>query len=273
MNKIDKLELKNIFKRLRYGDKDAVEILYNKYQKLVINISFSVVKDRNIAEEISQNVFLKIMQLPKEKLPSQNELSWLYSVVKNHSIEYLRKQHNELDISSIYNLEDKENEITKIIDRDSFNRLIDCLNDKEKEIVSLKIIANLSFKEIAIVLNMPIGTVQWKYYKAIHTLKIFISNLTMFVITFLLYIGSKETEIDYDSTIDNDFTGDSSIDSIIQGGISADSSTTGIQSNIIDADIKEIGLFSISSIFLVLTVVFGIILAKRQQKRHKKTSK
>lgn len=116
---------------------------------------------------------------------------------------------------------------------------------------------------------MSIGTVQWKYYKAIHTLKIFISNLTMFVITFLLYIDSKETEIDYDSTIDNDFTGDS----IIQGGISVDTDTTGIQLNIIDADIKEIGLFSISSIFLVLTVVFGIILAKRQQKRHKKTSK
>lgn len=148
------------------------------------------------------------MQLPKEKLPSQNELSWLYTVVKNHSIEYLRKQHKDLDISSIYNLEDKENEITKIIDRDSFNRLIDCLNDKEKEIVSLKILANLSFKEISKVLNMPIGTVQWKFYKAIHTLKIFISNLTMFVITFLLYIGSKETEINYNSTIDNDFTGE-----------------------------------------------------------------
>lgn len=213
------------------------------------------------------------MQLPKEKLPSQNELSWLYTVVKNHSIEYLRKQHKDLDISSIYNLEDKENEITKIIDRDSFNRLIDCLNDKEKEIVSLKILANLSFKEISKVLNIPIGTVQWKYYKAIHTLRIFISNLTMFVITFLFYIASKETEIDYNSTIDNDFTGDYSIDSIIPGGITVDSSATGIQSNIFDVDIKEIGLFSISSIFLVLTVVFGIILAKRQQKRSKKTSK
>ena len=81
------------------------------------------------------------MQLQKEKLPSHNELSWLYTVVKNHSIEYLRKQHNDLDISSIYNLEDEENEITKLIDRDSFNRLIDCLNDKEKEIVTLKIIS------------------------------------------------------------------------------------------------------------------------------------
>lgn len=268
MNKIDKLELKNIFERLKNGDKNAVEILYSKYQKLVINISFSIVKDRTVAEEISQSVFLKIMQLSKEKLPSQNELSWLYTVVKNHSIEYLRKQHNDLDINSIYNIEDEENEITKVIDRDSFNRLIDCLNDTEKEIVSLKILSNLSFKEIAMILNIPIGTVQWKYYKSINTLKIFISNLTMFIITFLLYVDSKKTEIDYNNTTNNNFVGGSSIDSIIQGGITADSYTTGIQSNI-----KELSLFSISSIFLVLTVVFGIILAKHQQKRHKKTSK
>lgn len=273
MNNIDKVELRNIFQKITCGEKEAIEDLYRKYQSLVTNIAFSIVKDKNLSEEICQNVFLKIMQLPKDKLPLKNESSWLYSVVKNYSIEYLRKQRSDVDISTIYNLEDKDNEINKIIDRDSFNRLIECLDVKEKEIVSLKILTNLSFREIGLLLEIPTGTIQWKYYKAIHTLKIFISNLTMFVITFLLYIAAKETEIDSDNKINNNYSGDTSIDSIIPGGITADSATTGIQSNIISLDVKEIGLFSISSIFLVLTIIFGIILAKRQQKRKKKTSK
>lgn len=273
MNKVDKEELHFIFERIKCGEKEAIEDLYHKYQSLVINISFSIVKDKNIAEEVSQNVFLKIMQLSLEKLPSQNELSWLYTVVKNCSIEYLRKQSNDLDINSIYNLEDQENEITKTIDKDSFNRLMDCLNDKEKEIVSLKVIANLSFREIGMVLNIPIGTVQWKYYKAIHTLKIFISNLTIFTITFLLYVGSKEKESEFDNNIHNNYPNHTSNDLIVPEVITADSSTTAIQSSVISTDIKQIGLFSISSIFLALTIIFGIILVKRQQKRHKKTSK
>ena len=95
----------------------------------------------------------------------------------------------------------------------------------------------------------------------------------MFIITFLLYVGTKKTEIDSDNTINNNYPGDTSIDSILPGGITTDSSSTGIQSNIIPADVKEIGLFSISSIFLILTIIFGIILAKCQQKRHKKSSK
>ena len=273
MNKINKVELHFIFEKIKSGENNALNELFDKYKNLIINIAFSIVKNCDIAEEIAQNIFLKIMQLPKDKLPSKNEASWLYSVVKNASIEYLRKQHNDLDISSIYNLEDKDNEINKIIDRDSFNRLINCLDDIEKEIVSLKSLANLSFREIGLALNMPTGTVQWKYYKAIHTLKIFISNLTMFIITFLVYIASKETEIDSENTINNDHTGHTSIDLIVTGEMAADSSTAGLQSDIVAKKVKKIGLFSISSIFLVLTIAFGIFLVKRQQKRHKKTSK
>ena len=102
MKDLNKVEIHNIFQKIKSGEKTAIEELYKKYQTLIINIAFSIVKDRNAAEEISQNVFLKIMQLPREKLPSKNESSWLYTVVKNYSIEYLRKQHNDIDITYIF---------------------------------------------------------------------------------------------------------------------------------------------------------------------------
>lgn len=265
---MNKDELHFIFQRIRSSDGTAMEELFQKYQKLIINISFSIVKNRDIAEEVSQNVFFKIMQLPKDKLPSKNESSWLYAVVKNQSIDYLRKQNDNIDISLIYNTEDDKSEINKIIDKDTFNTLIECLDDEEKEIITLKILADFSFREIGLMLDMPTGTVQWKYYKAVHTLKIFISNLTMFVVTFLLYVNSKGTESDYENIVKNEKPG-TSIDSVMPGGITTDSATINAQL----VDIKTIGLFSISSIFLVLTIIFGIILAKYQQKRYRKTSK
>lgn len=131
------------------------------------------------------------MQLSTDKLPTINELSWLYTVTKNQTIEYIRKQRDCVDIDALYDIANQESEIDEIIDIDSYNKIIDSLEDKEKEIISLKIFANFTFKEIGQMLGMPTGTVQWKYYKSMHTLKILLGNLSLFAITSILYVKSR----------------------------------------------------------------------------------
>lgn len=279
MNDLNKAEIHNIFQKIKNGNKEAIEELYAKYQKLVINISFSIVKDKDIAEEISQMTFFKIMQLPTEKLPNINELSWLYAITKNQTIDYLRKQHNDIDIDTLYDIPDNDNKINEIIDRDTYNRMIDGLEEKEKEIVSLKVLTNFTFKEIGLILDMPTATVQWKYYKSIHTLKILLSNLTLFIITTMLYIRSKNEfnveENDNGSMNIPKQDSYKSIDSISPSSIdsfTAESTTSSIQSTLFSNKV-EMSLFSVSAIFLILTIIFGIIFTKHQQKRHHKSSK
>ena len=274
MEKIKTKDLHQIFQKIISCDEMAIEELYKNYKELIINISFSIVKNRDLSEEIAQMVFMKIIKMDKSKLPTSNESSWIYTVTKNETIEYLRKQHNEIDIDDIYDIPNIKNEIDEIIDIDNFNTIIKCLDEKEKEIVSLKIISNFTFKEIAEILEIPIGTVQWKYYKAVHTLKIFISNLAMFVITFLIYIINAQTKNSFENMMEEDMVqdsidipndlGDIIIDSNISAGTKSESSL---------ANIKHLGLISVCSIFLILTIIFGIIFAKFQQKRKKKTSK
>ena len=279
MNDLNKAEIHNIFQKIKNGNKEAIEELYAKYQKLVINISFSIVKDKDIAEEISQIIFLKILQKPIENIPDSNELSWLYTITKNQTIDYLRKQHNDIDIDALYDIPDNDNKINEIIDRDTYNRMIDGLEEKEKEIVSLKVLTNFTFKEIGLILDMPTATVQWKYYKSIHTLKILLSNLALFIITTMLYIRSKnEFNVgENDNSSMNISKQDSYklIDSISPSSIdsfTAESTTSSIQSTLFSNKI-EMSLFSVSVIFLMLTIIFGIIFTKHQQKRHHKSSK
>jgi len=274
MNLIKNENLHNIFQKMILGDEKAIEELYKNYKNVVINIAFSIIKDKDSSEEISQMVFMKILKLEKSKLPTINEFSWIYTVTKNETIEYIRKQHNEIDLDAIYNIPNIQNEIDKTIDIEDFNRLIRCLDDVEKEIISLKIISNFTFKEISQILNIPIGTVQWRYYKAVHTLKIFIGNLLMFGITFLLYITSKENKNNFDDKIEHDAFEESMNNQINSGDIVIDSTTiSGNKSEMSITQIKEIGLGSICTIFLVLTIIWAIILIKFQQKRKKKTSK
>lgn len=276
MKDLEKEEIHNIFQKIKIGEKEAIEELYVKYQKIIISISYSIVKDFNIAEEISQMVFLKILQNSTEKIPNNNEASWLYTVTKNQTIDYIKKQHNNINIEDVYDIPDKDNKINEIIDMDNFNKMIAGLEVKEKEIISLRVLADFSFKEIGLMLNMPIATVQWKYYKSVHTLKLLISNLSMFIISLLLYINSKNKNEERISpknkTNEDNYKSFSNFEPSALDGYATQSETSTMQS-LLFSNKYELSLFSISAIFLILTIIFGIIFTKHQQKRHHKSSK
>ena len=264
MGNLNKKEIHDMFQRIKAGEKEGIEDLYVKYKDLIINISFSIVKDRNIAEEISQNVFLKILKIDKEVFPDNNELSWIYTITKNQTIDYLRKQHTNIDIDSIYEINDENNEIENIVEQDTYNKIIEGLEEKEREIISLKIISGMTFREIGEILEMPTTTVQWKYYKAMHTLELLLSNMALFIITTVIYIKRKNIDNEKQEDIANNETHENiKIDGITSDKIEI---TTSSQNATTSSYIKE-SLFGFSMIFLIFTIIFGIIFAKHQQKR------
>ena len=186
MSKINKKELKNIFNQIKKG----VEDLCSKYYKLIYGIAFSILKNKEDSEDAVQNFVTKLYSMDDKNLPKDKEATWLYTVAKNEALQILRKKKKELDIYSenIYEIENANDEIEKIIDKESFNKLISNLNNKEKEIVSLKIISDLSFSEISKLLEQPTSTIKWKYYRAVYKIKLLLENIAMLIITFSLGI-------------------------------------------------------------------------------------
>lgn len=292
MEKINVKELKELFIEIRHGNNMGFEKLYNRYNKLVYRIAFSILKNKQDTEDIVQIIFTKIYSIDKNKLPNRNEASWLYSITKNETINYLRGKNNNINIDSIYEIEDNNNEINRIIDQDNYNKLISKLNDKEKEIISLKVLSNLSFEEIGKVLNIPTGTIKWKYYKSIHTLRVLLSSLGMFVISFVSSIivfknGSKKSDLikeEVSDTEDNNLRENEEIEGSPteekKENSFSDDNKEQIQENvIIDVPVQNninyigIGFMGISSFFFIITIFFSIIFTKHQLKGRKKLSK
>ena len=259
-------------------------------------------KNKEDSEDVVQAVFSKIYTLSKDKLPLDNISTWIYSVTKNESISLFRKKKNTLDLDSIYEIADTDNEINNIVDQDSYNRLISRLNDKGKEVVSLKVLTNLTFDEIAKLLNESAGTVKWRYYKSIHTLKLLLSNLGMFIITFV--IGLKTITINKNkiqseqSTAPNNEADQEKEDSqnLTESVLQEETKNTDLEdvykeeNNIKQEETKEeiqvpvdnqdnninyydIGIIAISGIFLLFTIIFLINFIKHQLKRKVKASK
>lgn len=279
MVKINEKELKEVFDGIRNKNQTSFEELYSKYNKLVYGIAFSILKNRQDAEDVVQTVFAKIYDIDKNKLPTDKEASWLYTTTKNEAITLLRKRNNHLELECIYEIEDENNEISEIISQDSYNRLISKLNDKEKEIVSLKILANLSFNEISNLLNEPTGTIKWRYYKSINSLKLLLSNLGMFIITFIIgmetLLSNKKSSLEM--TEDEAVVEDNSankLESAEQESLREDLFNTtdkveGTQEIIIEEsniNYMGIGVLSISVIFLLITII-SILHTKMHLKR------
>ena len=276
MKNINKEELHILFEGIKKNDKFSFDTLYEKYKSLVYRIAFTVCKSSDISEEVVQNVFLKLWKLSKEKLPNSYEASWLYTVTKNETIDILRKNVNFVDLDSIYNIESDNNDIADIIDIDNYNRIINALKEDEKQILSLKLLYNFTFKEIGALLNIPAATAQWKYYKSIKFLKPAIANLAMFILTFALYLTSKkqsdnETSIQ-EHNITNSNDSSASLEGISDYITSSSYKEETIASNFSN-NIYYPSLLCISSVFLVLTLIFAIFVKKSQQKLKNKTFK
>lgn len=157
------------------------EMFYKECKDYVFKIAFGIIKNKEDSEDIVQNLFLKIYKLPKDKLPSRNEASWLYTVAKNETLNYIKSKRKDINIDDLQIYKD-DVEISNLINEASYKELMKKLNSEEELIVKLKTESNFTFKEIAKILGKNENTVKWKYYSAIHTLKLFITNLCLFAI-------------------------------------------------------------------------------------------
>ena len=297
MKKEEKQELKQLFKELKNGNNDIVQEIYNKYRNIVYGVAFSILKNREDSEDVVQIVFAKLYILDKQKLPQDKEATWLYTVAKNEALTILKDKNNSIDLENIYDIQKENNEIDELINKETYNKMISGLNKKDKEIVSLKVLSNMTFNEIGDVLGVPSGTVKWRYYKSVYKLKTLLGNLSMSVIAFVLsLVAFKNGPKSADQVVENEEVEDKIEQNVIEEDKAEANKQQNIieneeelRENIVETDIFEteenimveqepevhinylgIGLFSLSAIFLTVTIVFTIIAGKDKMKLKKR---
>ena len=291
------------FENLKLNKELYFKDFYKNNYNLIYGICYSILKEKENSEDITQNVFEKIYKLPTDKMPTEYESSWLYSVSKNESLQYIRKNKFSCSDENLSNLKSNKNEIDDVIENENYNKLVKKLDKKQEQIISLKVISGFTFKEIGQILSMPTATVQWYYYKSIKSLKLAISNLAMFIISFIVGINlklRKKDYINYEKTDNyedgykninaNDESYTDSYSTIQSDNMSSKFNNKYNDINITDSAFGEVNelsvkdfatnqeiqykvIFGVATIFLVLSIIFAIIFANHQQKSNKKASK
>ncbi len=170
----------DLVRKVQKGDKRSFDLLVLKYQQRIINLAFRFVKNWDDAADVAQDAFIKAYKGLAKFRGDSAFYTWLYRIAvntaKNHLVSAKRKSTtNALDAQEAeqYDGADllRENatpekaalaeELKKVI-----HEAIEALPDDLKEAVTLREFDGLSYDEIAVIMDCPIGTVRSRIFRA-----------------------------------------------------------------------------------------------------------
>ena len=109
-----------ILSELQKGNERAFDIIFKQYYKSLCQFSYSFIKDQNIAENLVQEVFIKLWEKRENIANIDNFLSYLMGMVRNQSIDFLRKEKIDSKIYNKLQPEKSENTTEEQVSRNEF---------------------------------------------------------------------------------------------------------------------------------------------------------
>jgi RNA polymerase sigma-70 factor (ECF subfamily) len=159
-----------VLRKAQRGDEHAFCIIVRSYQLPVYNYVLRMVGDRSLAEDLTQEVFLRVFQgLPRFSSRSKFT-TWLFQVTKNRVLDELRATERRpravVDLDDIPPLEVVDAPFERIEAIDAVWRAVELLNVDLKMALLLRDVVGLSYGEIAESLEVTLATVKWRIWKA-----------------------------------------------------------------------------------------------------------
>ena len=161
------------------GDRKAFEQIYERYGNYMVNYFNSKLwQDREKAEDFTQELFGKIIDRPAMFDATKKFKTWLFTIASNMcKNEYKRveiRKNYRNDVPEGFEAKDREELQDKTVDKKSFSTSLQFelskLNDKHRDVFTLRHFDGLSMKEIAEVLDINEGTVKSRLHHATKTL-------------------------------------------------------------------------------------------------------
>jgi len=158
----------SILKELKKGSKDAFSSIYYQYKNLVFYRAYSILNSKEDADDIVSDTYLRFMNNLDKFNESTNIKNMLCMIARNLAIDLYRRNQKRVLLENCDIVEDttkRNNEAEMLV---TLNKVLD---PDEAKIVTLHVIYEYKFNEIASEEKTTIGVIQAKYYKAIKKLK------------------------------------------------------------------------------------------------------
>lgn len=156
--------------RMKFGEEKAFEELYKKTSRQVFAYVLSIANNYHTAQDLTQDTYIKIRK-NVDKYVSGNAFAWIMQIAKNTAYNELAKSKKVIatdfgertKTGGSYTIDENNVPVLEIIGTR--------LEDTDRKILLMHLSAGFKHREIAKELDMPLGTVLWRYNKAIKLLQ------------------------------------------------------------------------------------------------------
>lgn len=170
--------------RIRNKDKSGLKEIYEAYVAFIFHVVLDIVRNRESAEDITSEFFIKLWDRSDGYRPGGGHKGYMATIARNMAIDHIRKYKREELMGGTEEEDASPDEIASasddtasveegVVSELSVEQALSKLKPVYRQIVTMKVLSDMTFKEIASVLAMPMGTVTWNYREAIKQLRRF----------------------------------------------------------------------------------------------------
>ncbi len=160
-------ELSLKLKKVHEGDIKAFEDIYSDMKTPVMTVIMRVVQNRETAEDLFQEIFIKLYRSPPINVSKPR--AYIFKTAVNLAIDSLRAKEKTISLDECEGFMYADAPDSGV--RLDIERALGKLDETKRRIVTLHINAGLKFREIAEITGIPLGTAIWKYNEAIKKLR------------------------------------------------------------------------------------------------------
>ena len=167
---------------VRAGRRDeAIALLLPAFRRKVFGLAYSFLRDREAAEDVTQEVFIKVWRALPGFDGRASVSTWIYTIARNASLSALRARRPQSSLSDPEVTEEVEGidpvpSADVLAERSAILRLVDQLPAKQRQVIMLFYMEEQSHEEVASMLAMPVGTVKTRMRMALARLREAVAN-------------------------------------------------------------------------------------------------
>src|SRR6185503_14081491 len=181
--------------RARSGQESAYRELIRRYERPIFALLFRMVRDRELAEDLSQETFVKALNAIESYRPEYKFSSWIFKIANNAAIDHLRRREldtlsldgaphaatpEEIEATALQVGDKGETPLEELEARElgsAIERAIAQLRPEYRACILLRHVEGLAYEEIAQSLDLPLGTVKTYIHRARHELRDLLAHL------------------------------------------------------------------------------------------------
>lgn len=154
------------------GNLDAMTFIFERYHLRIYNFCFQMLKDAAVCEDLTQNVFLKVMRY-KHSYREGKFASWIFKIARNLLSDYYRERTTIKSFESIEHAigeldgmsTEKEEEINHLM------RVLNMLNEKDRELIVMNRLQGIKYDQIAEIIGSNTGSVKTRIHRIIKKIR------------------------------------------------------------------------------------------------------